>query len=272
MLPRQQNAPANPEMAGAFSVSEQFRPKLAVKIGIMKLGGLLALTSALALAGCATEPPPVSERVQQAYESGKAVQPVAKERTKPLIVMLGDSFTAGNDETPGAVKYGYADRAADELGWDRYNLAQGGTGYLAPGGQGSTPYAGVVYRVVNLAPDIIMIGGGINDVKYPLDQVATAADLLYKEFKAKLPEAKIVVMAPIAPGGPEGEYSGVLPVRDVLKATAEANGVAFIDPIAENWMPTKEGVVGPSNFHPNETGHKMLASKLVAGFQALGLP
>lgn len=194
-----------------------------------------------------------------------------KMRTKPLAVFIGDSFTAGNDETPGAARYGFVDRAADSLGWDKANLAQGGTGYVNPGANGNTAYAGVVARAVGFNPDILFIGGGINDAKYPPAQVGAAADSLYKDLKAKLPKTRIVVMGPVTPGGVEGEYRSSVPVRDVLQATAEANGLAFIDPIAEDWMPTKTGLVGPTNFHPNAAGHEMLAGKLAADLKALNL-
>lgn len=212
----------------------------------------------------------MSAKVQAAYDKGVAL-PTPTARTKPLVVFLGDSFTAGNDETPGARKYGYMDRAADQLGWDHVNFGMGGTGYVNPGADGSTNFGGQVWRAVNLAPDVLIVSGGINDRKYPAEQVKVAASALLKDVKAKLPKTKVVVVGPVVPAGMEGKYSNTAPVRDTLQTATEAAGLPFIDPLAEDWMPTIDGFTGPTQFHPNEAGHKMLASKLVPDLKALNL-
>lgn len=220
------------------------------------------------MAGCAQAPPPVSDKVANYYEQHKTLQPIATS-SATTAVFIGDSFIAGNDETPGAAKYGFVDQASDSLGWEKVNLAQGGTGYINPGANGSTPYSGVVDRAVSMSPKVVIVGGGINDATSAPADITSAADALYKDLKAKLPQATLIVIGPVAPGLDEGQQRNAIPVRDALKVAAARNSLPFIDPVAEDWMPTKGGLVGPTNFHPNAAGYKLLADKLVPHLKEL---
>lgn len=238
----------------------------------MRFFRLLAVTAVagLSLAGCATAQPPVSEKVEAAYEKGRVLTtPTAS--TQVAAAFLGDSFTAGNNDTPGEAKSSYMKRATDSLGIVGFNFGQGGTGYVNPGANESVVFAENVWRAVNVDPNVVIVGGGINDRTYPVAGVGAAAGKLYAELHAKLPKAKIIAVGPITPGGPGG-YGNVEAVRDVLKAAAESHDVAFIDPIAEDWMPTKEGVTDSTKFHPNAKGQTLLAGKLTAALKALKLP
>jgi hypothetical protein len=55
----------------------------------MKLGGILALSAALVLTGCGLqEQPPVSEKVQKAYEAGSTLAPVATAKPSGLDIAV----------------------------------------------------------------------------------------------------------------------------------------------------------------------------------------
>jgi lysophospholipase L1-like esterase len=97
-------------------------------------GGLLRriLTAALLAAavavttGCAAGPPPVSDKVQAAYESGRSLAPAV---TKPAAVFFGDSYTHGTGASTATTSWVPLVSAA--MGWGTENLGRGGTGYVA---------------------------------------------------------------------------------------------------------------------------------------------
>ncbi|AIW03326.1 hypothetical protein CPT_Mater169 [Bacillus phage Mater] len=147
--------------------------------------------------------------------------------TRPLgkkAVFIGDSFTEGSnakDKTKA-----YPQLVSDMLGYECINSGVGGTGYLKPL-DGRVKFRDrIQHDVIDVNPDIVFIAGGINDTSFTVDAIKAEADLLYKQLKTALPNAKIVVIGNWFPKNP-GDYQ--LNLTKALKEAALANGLPYID-------------------------------------------
>jgi lysophospholipase L1-like esterase len=147
-------------------------------------------------------------------------------------------------------------------------VGENGTGYLATGAEpGMTPYAGRLAAVVAAHPDVVVVQGSTNDVGRPVGEVGRAAADLYAQLAGALPDADIVVLGPVAPPGVDP--AGVREVRDELSSAARAADLAFVDPIAGNWLHPVDGLFADP-VHPDAAGYRELAADLVAALRDLG--
>ena len=146
----------------------------------MKLGGLLALTAALVLTGCAQAQPPVSEKVSEYYEQN---QKLTAREDEDVIAFLGDSYVNGSKTTP--VLDTYAARAAIKLGVLSKPYGAGGIGYGVGNGRGGEPIPTYADDVVADAPDYVVVQGGLNELrKDPAAAKAGAASSMRRAPKA----------------------------------------------------------------------------------------
>jgi len=231
-----------------------------------RIGAVVAVVAIVAGAGIALS-------VSQFSGAAGDAEPTETPRVV-TAVFLGDSFFAGNDETVGSsVSDGMMSVTGENMGWQFQNFAQGGTGYVDPGRAGGTTvtYAGHLPEVIAADPDVVIVGGGINDRPHGPERLIVATADLYDQLEEALPDAQIVVVGPIAPGGP-GLYPDMEITHDIIKSAALEAGLPFIDPIEEGWLLDRTGLVGPTNFHPNKAGHALLAKLLTADLHALGIP
>jgi hypothetical protein len=85
--------------------------------------------------------------------------------------------------------------ASKLLGWtDPWNLGLGGTGYIANAGGKSLNYMTHIEDAISISPDIVVVGGPINDVNYPSSQLVTAAVSLLHRVRAGLPKVPLLAM------------------------------------------------------------------------------
>ncbi len=75
--------------------------------------------------------------------------------------------------------------------------------------------------------------------------------------RQQAPGADLVVIGPVWPGG--GPPAGVRNNRDVIRSTAEAESVRFLDPRAEGWLPEDDGLVAEDGVHLTDAGQAALA-------------
>lgn len=231
------------------------------------------LAAALATtAGCAHEPPPVSEKVQAAYDklaTTKATIAPKPTSTPQMTVFIGDSYTAGAGSTQGA----WPDRMAPRVKWKYENLALGGTGYLREGanracGLAECPnYRGVIPEVVKVKPSRVVVAGGRNDVLLNQDEVRASAAAFYKELSVKLPDAEIIALSPVWDATePPAELAEI---AESVRQAVTAVGGSYVDigqPLAGH-----PELLSEDKVHPNDAGHEALAVAAQAALRKAGL-
>ena len=139
-----------------------------------------ALVATLALSGCAaaaSQSPKGQLRTTAQGSSDAEVTETpepARSAAAPVVMVLGDSYTAGIDGVPPESTY--VAEAARKLGWQIIIAGYRGTGFVAKGHIGkafSTLFdAELSWRP---APDMVMVSGGHNDWPYDPRLVAAAA-------------------------------------------------------------------------------------------------
>jgi lysophospholipase L1-like esterase len=194
----------------------------------------------------------------------------------PIVMFLGDSYTVGDRET--SPERTYAADTARDLGWQVIVGGLGGTGFVAPGAA-KEPFDVLFERQLawRPAPDLLIFSGGHNDSEYAPSTVAAAAANLFTRVQRLWPGTRLLLIGPMAgTGAPD---PSILEIRDALQTTASLSKVPFIDPLAAQWI-TGDGkertgnaklFIQPDGVHPNETGHRYLATRLVSDLRRLGL-
>ncbi|QOC56039.1 esterase [Gordonia phage Clown] len=175
-----------------------------------------------------------------------APQTAPAEEANRTIAFLGDSYTAGAGAAP---RQGYPERTAlADLGcYTVRGFGSGGTGYTNPGPQGAGTFKQRVGQVIAARPGVVVVQGSTND----RDPAATgaAADAVFTELAAGLPDAVIVAVGP-APALKHNPDEFIT-VSAAIQAAAERNGVRFIDPTG--WLSAADYT--SDQVHPNDAGH-----------------
>jgi lysophospholipase L1-like esterase len=184
----------------------------------------------------------------------------------PSAYWLGDSYFAG-----GGARYpGFSDlvhAASARLGYQDVTVdALGGTGYLHANEPAHFPDY-VVRARTNLRPgraqpDVIVVGGSINDIGQQPAKVAAAARQLYAYLARAVPRAKVFVVV-FAPRFPVPANFAALD-RAVLSAAAASPNVAGALDLPAREARSPGGLQG-SNGHPTQAGHDAYG-RLIAAF------
>jgi lysophospholipase L1-like esterase len=182
-------------------------------------------------------------------------------------VFLGDSYTSGwNGAGLGA--QGWPALVDGAQGWRTINLAVAGTGFINPGWT-HQPVSSGVSATIREKPDIVFIAAGHNDSRWSAAATSAAADQVIDSLHRSLPEATLVVIAPIwANGSPP---TRCLVLRDHLRRKAASLGTIFIDPLAERWFAgNAHRLIGPDGIHPTDAGYSHIAGRVLADLDAAG--
>jgi lysophospholipase L1-like esterase len=241
-----------------------------------------ALAAVLTLSGCtasASQSPKAEPRrtagTAAAAGTGMQGEKPGRPEKAPVVMVLGDSYTAGIDAT--LPEDTYAAETARRLGWQIIIAGYRGTGFIAPGRIGKS--FSMLYEeelAWRPAPDMVMVVGGHNDWRQdPLLVAAYARELLTK-IRARWPDTTVVLTGPMWGGDPP---PAGLRVRDALKGVASELGLTFIDPLGERWITgnihRKSGnarlYIRGDGVHPNPAGNRYFADRLVADLRRLGL-
>ena len=203
------------------------------------------------------------------------------------IAVIGDSFTEGTGAS--APFTGFGERLGQYLGSRNVNMSGwGGTGYLNDvGGTKETFRTRVTKDIIDAAPDIVLVAGGINDqTAYVEATFETEADLLFDAIMTGLPDCALIVVGPWWPNG--SPVANNIKVRDSIREKSLPYARLFIDNLGgtipytgteadykdTGWM-TGTGYVtaiandGNADFytssdgtHPTQAGHDYLALRL----------
>jgi lysophospholipase L1-like esterase len=179
----------------------------------------------------------------------------------PEVLFVGASYTAGLGATPATDGYAFA--TARDLGWRAEVDGVPGTGYLNPGRSGAETFAARIAKIAPpIAPDVVVLQSGRNDLGYPLASLRAAELSTIKLVQTRWPSAHLVVLGAIPAHVPVS--SELQAVESTLKATATTAGAPFIDPIGQDWITTanQRSAAGPVPQHPGDVGYAYLATRL----------
>lgn len=181
------------------------------------------------------------------------------------LLVVGASYTAGLGAS--VPSHGYAYLLAHDLGgrWHATVAGDPGTGFLNPGRHHDGTYSQRIAQLpTTLSPGLVLIQAGRNDVGYSAIRERSAVTNTFELVRHRYPQATLVML---------GAIPGQLPVAGALSqleslfaCTARADHIAFIDPLAEQWI-TDSNIhqfSGDIPGHPNDAGYSYIASKVAA--------
>lgn len=243
-----------------------------------------AIAAVLTLSGCATSLWPSAqgpEQTRHAQEgkvgAGQGTPDPKRSSTAPVVMVLGDSYVVGIEDTPPEATY--VAHAARKLGWQIIIAGHQGTGFVTQGKDGKAfPALYQEQLAWRPAPDMVMVSGGRNDWPHDSWLVSTAARSLFTQILQRWPDTELVLTGPIWVGEPS---PAILQVRDALKGVADELHVPFIDPLREQWITgnismrkrtgTARHYIRRDGIHPNMAGNRYLGQLLVNDLHRLGL-
>lgn len=189
----------------------------------------------------------------------------------PRLLVVGDDFAAGEGASRPA--RGFARVLAGRLGGPYTIDALPDTGFVARGGAGDvdSSYPARVERLVERdgpEPDLVVVEGGHEDYAADPQELQDAVQQTAERLVDAYPEAQVLVMGTTR-AYPESQV--LVPLHRSLRAGAEAAGVPFVDPVAEQWVRADNtaDLISADLFHPNDAGHALLADRLLAAVRAL---
>lgn len=151
------------------------------------------------------------------------------------VAVLGSSIEGGGNNYPILPSSAWCTQVGKYLGWsDVRNLGIGGTGYIQPGSY--TNYAGHLSDATSFSPDIVIVGGPINDANTGSTQaqIQAAALSLFQQVRAALPNAIIIAggQYPAASGPSAACLAGEAGVQAAVSQFGD--GKTFFVPIAND--------------------------------------
>ena len=200
-----------------------------------------------------------------------APQPAAQSVTRPIagstVAFLGDSYTSGWNGA-GLGPRGWPGLIGKARGWRTVNLAVAGTGFINPGWT-NQPVGSRVSAAIRRQPDVVFIAAGHNDSRWSSTATAEAANKVIDRLHAALPDALLVIVAPIWSSASPPRRC--LDLRDHLRRTAASVDAIFIDPLADGWFSgSRQLLIGADGIHPTAAGHRYMAERVLAAIAEAG--
>ncbi|WP_186455482.1 SGNH/GDSL hydrolase family protein [Rhodococcus rhodochrous] len=181
----------------------------------------------------------------------------------PRLVVVGDSYSIPNQTSSE-----WPRKIATERGWRLTNMAVGGVGYVQQNlDKGKKAFTGNVDSIVAMAPEYVIIAGGRNDVSYPREVGASAAQM-FATLKEQLPESQIVVIGMIHDN--RTPTPTAVKVNATIRREAEAAGLPFVDALAENWL-SNPALLREDGMHPTAEGQAVLRDRINEHLVRLGI-
>jgi hypothetical protein len=186
----------------------------------------------------------------------------------PKAAFIGDTYGMSLASESGR---GWVDEVTANMCWSVSGKSiEMRTGYTNPGTGGTAVFAERIDDVARTAPSIVVIEGGLHDYDALPDKIYEAARNVFATGRATLPpETMIVAVGPPKP--PTVSLEDATHVLDPLARAAADNGVVFINPAAENWLPDGS-FFHADGFLLNAKGHQEFARRLTEQLRALGAP
>jgi len=226
--------------------------------------------------------PPAATDPSASAGPAASASPSSNPPTDPsTAVFIGDSYAVGVGSSSPAARW--TTLLSAQMGWNEVNLAATGTGYRTSvddptasicGSTHCPNYSEVIPAAVAVAPEVVIVSGGRNDVRTDLTRNAVVRDGIIttravrdaiSRLRTALPDARIYVVSPIWDDDqPPAELTTV---RESVRSAAVENGATYID-IGEP-LEGRTDLIAPDGIHPNDAGAKVVADA-VGG--AIGTP
>lgn len=172
-----------------------------------------------------------------------------------LLVVLGDSFTAGSDVSDGPE---WPQLLADSLDVQVAVDAVAETGYVSDADGDAAPFGDRVDDVVDLSADVIIVAGGVDDLgAHPMPRITDAAEAVVTQLVEQAPDAQLVLVSPFSYGGPgplTEEFTGN------LREIADDQGIPYVD--ATRWLMPSDDYFSGDRYHPADAGQREIASRM----------
>ncbi len=213
--------------------------------------GLLAVIASAGLVACAAPAP----------------APAPPEGEGPIVAFYGDSYTLGTGATDDSVRWSTV--ISEERGWREYNPSVNGLGYLrnrSTFGDGDLPDL-----IIEQSPDIVFVTMGLND-NFGYEQEGERIEQQMNDdidrLVEALPEARFIVVEPFWYTDERPESVEV--IIGWQRAMAERIGADYI-PGASRWIEGRPELMASDGLHPNDDGYAVMAERMRAELEALGL-
>ena len=181
---------------------------------------------------------------------------------RPVVVVIGDSFTSGSDMNAGPT---WAERLGAKQHWNLHRDGESGTGFLNDG-----PTRSFQKRLPDVikkyaSPDMVIVAGGHNDIaRFPPAQIDRAAGEVLDQLHDAWPDARVELLSPLVSGTPtEASLAQTARFREV----ATRHHADFID--VSRFLDGVPGGIGSDGIHPTDNGHSILARKIAASLPAI---
>jgi lysophospholipase L1-like esterase len=187
-------------------------------------------------------------------------------------VALGDSLTAGRDDHgPGGARIGWARRLAGIL-TARTSVCCALTNLAFDGASTGVVLEQQLPSVAALAPDLVSVTVGMNDIRDPgfaEERFAAELGLLLDGLSGTgatvltctLPD--IATMMPLPADLVEVARQRIRQASDIIRKQAAQRGVVCLDAWAIPGA-ADPGLFGPDRIHPNGSGHQLMADAFAA--------
>jgi lysophospholipase L1-like esterase len=155
--------------------------------------------------------------------------------TGPICVGVVDSYGANWDGATASTLWiwdSYMVRAGRYLGWDVYPSGVGGTGFTATNGGANVKFGSrLTSDVVNLAPEIVLVAGSVNDNSQTLATVQSDISSYFSTLRAALPSATVYAIGGVTP---LDSKTNMGTISGYISTAAAANSCTFVDSV--DWI------------------------------------
>lgn len=231
----------------------------------MPAWGLAAATAFLVVAALVALPAALSQPQRSEAREPRPLPTMSAQERQPTAVFIGDSYTVGSGLPEADVlSERWSAVVSEQMGWDERNYGYGGTGYTTGGPKGGDVYADRIDSIVEEAPEVVVVSGGINDLDPSL--YADAVNAFYDSLRARFPNADIIAVEPfwVADNYPTNLDDLATVVRDAV----EAIDGQYVDEVGHVLVGHPEWVSDDA-LHPNAAGYAEIAEAVGVRVQSM---
>ena len=181
--------------------------------------------------------------------------------TRPLLVVLGASFTAGEGAPHPADSW--AVRLAELIGWRAVTLGVPGAGYTRPGVDDRGPLSRMLDRLhlAALHPALVIIQAGHDDWRVPAEVEAEQVADLVGRLRNEAPAARLAFLTVFPPPAATATTRAAEAATDstIVSVIRKSDPRAIvIDPLRSHWhFPRAD-----DGLHPTARGDLLIAERV----------
>lgn len=179
----------------------------------------------------------------------------------PVVLFLGDSYTAGTALTSSELPSRWSTVLAAQQGWREVNAGCNGSGFTRSGPVCDNNYRDRIPTVASADPEVVVLLGGINDRGADPAELRAMVRVTVAALREAFPEARIVALTAFTFAEPA--HPNLAVVNEELRALAAEFDLDVID-IGEPVL-GDPALLAPDGLHPSVAGHAAIAAAVTAG-------